>query len=312
MLALAFGALTAAAAPACGGEGDGEGPATVPQFLEQYETTLCDLVGGCCAESGLPSEPAGCPGAARASFPEVLFDETKYAYDRAGAAACLAALRSLGATCAPFREGAFGPGSAYERACGRAFAPRGVAGPGAACDASWQCAAASEPDALAACELRDGADGNFERACAWSVYAGAGEACDTGLGVRPDARAGVTRRCQPGPLYCANDGTCQAPAAPGQPCERGAAGACRGGSFCNAAAQCEALRGRGAGCAGEPGACDGTSFCDQGASNTCLARRGEGAPCADSSQCQGGCVGGACSAPLPDRREDYSMLCGAP
>jgi hypothetical protein len=311
-LALALGALTAAFAPACGDDGEVEGPATLPQFLEQYEASLCDLVGACCAENALPSEPAGCPGAARASFPEVLFDASKYAYDRPGAAACLRSLRSLRPTCAPFREGAFGPGSDFERACAQAFTPQGGGGPGAACAASWQCAPAGEPDALASCELRDGSDGNFERACAWRVYADAGEPCDTGLSFRPDTRPSVTRICKPGPLYCANDGTCRAPAAAGQACEPGAPGACEGGTFCNAQALCEARRGQGASCAGEPDACDRSGFCDQGGSNSCLARRGEGAPCFSSSQCQSSCVGGVCAATLPDRSEDYRALCEAP
>ncbi len=302
---LALAALALAAA--CGGDASGEGPATTAQFLNQYEATLCDAVDACCDARGVGHDRAACADAVRATFPPALLDQANYAYDRAGAAACLRALAALPPACAPFNEGAFGEGSDFGRACGRVFAPRGTALPGEYCAATWQCAPSAEPDALVSCPLRDRAAGGFERACEVRAYADEGEPCDEGPAARGDARGGVVRLCKPGPLYCAGDGTCRAPAAQGQPCEANASGACAGGTFCGAPGLCEAQRGAGAPCDDAPDACEGASFCDRQA-RTCAPRRPQGEPCS-ASECQGACVGGVCSAPLPDRRDDVSNLC---
>jgi hypothetical protein len=308
-LALAtFGAL-AAGAPGCGNDDDAgdEGPASAAQFLAGYETSLCALVSSCCASRALPSSGAACPRAVRATFPASLFDETKYAYDRGNASACLRALRAMPSACEPFADGSFGPGSDFEQACGRAFLPRGVATPGQPCAGAWQCAAPAERDALSSCALVTLPDGSYGQACEVLGYSGEGGPCDTGIAPRPDARLGVTRACKPGGLYCASDGTCKAVTTEGQPCE---AGGCVQGAFCNGQSVCEARRGVGSPCGDAAGACDGAGFCER-TSKVCLARRAEGEPCASEAECQGACAGGACSAPLPDRSNDYTALCAS-
>ncbi|HEU4406990.1 MAG TPA: hypothetical protein VFS43_17105 [Polyangiaceae bacterium] len=310
LAALALALLPAGASPGCSVDSDGRGPATAAQFVTQYESTLCDLVAACCDSRALPLDRGACRGSARATLPEALFDEAKYDYDPGSAAACLRALASPLSPCAPFGEGSFGPGSDFERACGRVFRPRGSAGPGELCAGTWQCAAPAEPDALATCTINDRA-GGYGRTCEVIAYGGEAGPCDTGAAPRPDARPGVTRACQAG-LYCAGDGTCQAPSpGAGQPCERGAEGACGGGTFCNGQSACEAPRAPGSPCDDAPDACDGAGYCDL-ASKSCLPRRAAGAPCARQAECEGACAGGVCSAPLPDRRDDYGALCTSP
>lgn len=311
-LALAFAALSAGGSPACGGGESGSGPANASLFLAQYETTLCGLVASCCNSRGLPNDGAACPEAARATVPAIVLDETKYDYDPDSAAACLGALGSMPGACEPFSQNAFGLGSDFERACGRTFLPRGSAGPGGACTASWQCAAPAERDALSTCSVSNRPGGGYLRICEVFAYADEAGPCDTGPVPRQDANPNITRACKPVGLFCAADGTCKTPAPGlGQPCERGATGSCSGGTFCNGQSLCETPRTAGSPCDDSPDACDAASFCDL-ASKGCLPRRGEGEPCATETQCQGACTGGICSAPFVDRRDDFSELCASP
>jgi hypothetical protein len=298
---------------ACGSEDSSpptatvEGPLPEGRFLTELQAALCDGLGRCCSDAGLPHNPEACrryiAEQVRYNFPPQHRD--RFEYDPVKAGECVALARRTTETCLST--------SLFDILCFEAYA--GKTQPGEVCIHHMECAV--PPGGKASCDTLGGA----EMQCRSQPRGAAGDRCNgnctegpeqTGCGGEIRYSDPVVANCYPTDgLYC-DDGFCRRLVPLGESCdiydvcELGAQCECEGASPC-ATSRCAPKRAIGDACVRDENCRDGL-YCDQ-QSSTCQPRKPAGAPCdfaGYSQECRGYCDPRGCvdAVPFPQRMCD--------
>ncbi len=208
-------ALTATAF-GCGSEAE---DSPEDQYAGDYARAACANLGTCCAENGLDFDRDECVLGA-AGFVAAGTRQAKAAgaqFDEQAAAACIARVRELTASCTPTRDD-----DRARAACAAVW--NGVKAPGAPCDADLEC----RSDARGRARCMPLAAGG-RRCTIMTEPATLGDRCAQGEGTPSDTLAD----CSASGLQCSLAGTCVELAAHGEGCPGFVA--CEQGAHCDGA-----------------------------------------------------------------------------
>jgi hypothetical protein len=237
---------------------------SIAQFRADYAAAYCDNLGPCCAADGYPYDAAACRQL-QEKLLVATYPDQGYALDATAAAACIAAVHDVAASCV------IPTTSPTLAECHGVLTALGTAQPGDACTTLTDC----DPSAGIMVWCNGGT-------CAAVAESPLGDQCAT--------PGPIFYACDAATGYCAN-GICVAKKATGQPC---ISGQCATASFCpSKTLKCKALIAVGDAC--DPVDLDGcidSAYCD-GMSNKCTTKPSVGqacsriVPCAENLVCHG-------------------------
>jgi len=278
---LAFSGL---ALLACSGSTTGgttsAGPVPREQFASQFAHAICDNIGGCCQQSGVPHDPAACVQVLEPLYAQ-LFGSYKSQYDAAKGGECVAYAANLAKSCTPNPP----PGPCDDVSVGTV--PNG-----GQCQYSADCI--RPPNGDVSCN-----DGVCEQEPRGKLGDGCSGTCtEYGNSTSCSGGSGGTSGSGPAVCYtndglqCGSSGTCEALAALGAACQYGG---CVAEAYCDWSAQkCVPRVTIGGSCTDTEDCVDG-AFCDS--TSKCAALLANGAACSSDSDClSDACVADKCGA----------------